>query len=172
LRYEVTHGRETFDVEIQEVSPDLYEIRVGEGAPVRVDACQTARTVYSLLIGAKQYEGSVDVLEDGTLDVHVGSSALEFGIVDQRMKLLAGTAGQAAVGKQELRADMPGKIVKVLVNEGDTVEADEGLLVIEAMKMENELRSPIAGRITAVQVSEGDAVESGELLVIVEPVEE
>jgi biotin carboxyl carrier protein len=172
LRYEVTHGREAFDVEVREISSDLYEIRIGEDAPVRVDACQTARTVYSLIIGAKQYEGGVDVLEDGTLDVHVGSSALEFGIVDQRMKLLTGAAGQAAEGKQELRAEMPGKIVKVLVNDGDTVEADQGLLVIEAMKMENELRSPIAGRITAVEVSEGDAVESGALLVIVEPLED
>jgi biotin carboxyl carrier protein len=169
VRYDVTHGSETFGVEIREISPDLYEVRVDGSEPVRVDACKTARTVYSLLIGARQYEGSVDALEQGLVDVHVGSSAFELRVVDERRRALAESVMPRAVGKQELRAEMPGKIVKVLVALGESVAAEQGVVVIEAMKMENELRSPIAGRVTELHVSEGDAVESGALLAVIEP---
>jgi biotin carboxyl carrier protein len=63
---------------------------------------------------------------------------------------------------------MPGRIVKVLVREGDTVAAQQGLVVVEAMKMENELRAPRAGQVTAVNVVEGMSVEGGAVLVVME----
>ena len=63
---------------------------------------------------------------------------------------------------------MPGRVVRVLVKAGDEVAARQGLVVVEAMKMENELTSPKAGRVKEVSVSEGTSVESGRLLVIVE----
>jgi biotin carboxyl carrier protein len=63
---------------------------------------------------------------------------------------------------------MPGKVARVLVSVGDTVEAGSGLVVIEAMKMENEITSPRAGRVTAVEVEQGRTVESGAPLVIIE----
>ncbi|RPJ54475.1 MAG: hypothetical protein EHM24_31740 [Acidobacteria bacterium] len=63
---------------------------------------------------------------------------------------------------------MPGKIVRVLVAPGDHVAARQGLVVVEAMKMENELRAPRAGRVKDVHVAEGALVESGRLLVVVE----
>jgi biotin carboxyl carrier protein len=63
---------------------------------------------------------------------------------------------------------MPGRIVRVLVAPGDEVVARQGLIVIEAMKMENELASPKAGRVKEVSVTEGTSVEAGRLLVIVE----
>ena len=63
---------------------------------------------------------------------------------------------------------MPGKIVKVLVKPGDAVEARQGVVIVEAMKMENELRSPKAGTVSEVRVAEGASVEAGAILVIVE----
>jgi biotin carboxyl carrier protein len=63
---------------------------------------------------------------------------------------------------------MPGKVVKVLVKPGDEVKARQGLVVVEAMKMENELRSPKDGRVAEVLVAEGASVEAGRLLVVVE----
>jgi biotin carboxyl carrier protein len=111
----------------------------------------------------------VDIRDDGTLDVHIGTSAFDFHAVDERRELLVGSAAGVAVGRQEIRAQMPGKIVKVLVSVGEQVAAEESLVIIEAMKMENELRSPIDGVVAAVEVSEGDAVETGALLVVVEP---
>ncbi len=63
---------------------------------------------------------------------------------------------------------MPGKVVKILVKAGDQVKARQGLVVVEAMKMENELRSPKDGRVSDVLVAEGASVEAGRLLVVVE----
>ncbi len=165
----MTHGRETFHVEVAEIGPHTYDVTVDDGETMRVDAVKNPRTVYSILLGARQYEGSVDELEGGTLDVHVGTSAFEFTAVDERRRLLAGAATMALSGRQEIRAQMPGKIVRVLVREGERVETDQGLLIIEAMKMENEIKSPIGGVVTEMAVSEGDAVETDALLVVVDP---
>jgi len=71
-------------------------------------------------------------------------------------------------GLQRLVAPMPGRVVRVLVKRGDEVQARQGLVVVEAMKMENELRAARAGRVTDVAVVEGASVESGRLLVVVE----
>ncbi len=172
MRYEVSHGRETFQVEVHEIGPHTYDVTVDDGETVRLDAVKNPRTVYSILLGARQYEGSVDEREDGTLDVHVGTSAFDLVAVDARRKLLLGTGAGAATGKQTLRAQMPGKIVKLLVRVGETVEAEQGLLVIEAMKMENEIRSPSEGTVTEIGVAEGDSVETNGLLVVVEPPED
>ncbi|MGH7905997.1 MAG: biotin/lipoyl-containing protein, partial [Candidatus Binataceae bacterium] len=68
----------------------------------------------------------------------------------------------------ELRAMMPGRVVSVLIEPGEVVEAGQGLVVVEAMKMENELRSPKPGKIAAVKVVAGQTVEKNDLLVIIE----
>jgi biotin carboxyl carrier protein len=79
-----------------------------------------------------------------------------------------GGGGAVAAGTQQVLAPMPGKVVKVLVKPGDDVKARQGLVVVEAMKMENELRSPKDGRVAEVLVTEGASVEAGRLLVVVE----
>jgi len=61
---------------------------------------------------------------------------------------------------------MPSRVVKILKEEGDSVELDEGVIVVEAMKMESELKAPSSGKIKEIRVSEGDAVESGTILVV------
>ncbi len=172
MRYEVTHGKETFHVDVKDTGGSVFEVTLGDEAPVHVDAFKTALTTYSILIDEKQYEGSVHELEDGTLDVHVGLSAYDFSVVDERRKLLTGSSTAQVSGKQELRAQMPGKIVKLLVTVGDQVEEDQGLAIIEAMKMENELKAAVSGTVTQIEVSEGDTVETDALLVVVEPPED
>jgi len=71
-------------------------------------------------------------------------------------------------GRVELKAMMPGRVVNVLVKPGDEVTADQGVLVVEAMKMENELKAPKAGKVIEVRVSAGQAVEKGEILAVIE----
>jgi biotin carboxyl carrier protein len=74
---------------------------------------------------------------------------------------------QVASGPRRIVAPMPGRVVKVLVKPGDTVDARQGLVVVEAMKMENELRAPGAGTVTEVKVTEGASVEANSVLVVI-----
>ena len=78
------------------------------------------------------------------------------------------THGAVALeGRQHVVAPMPGKVVRVLVHEGDTVESGQGILVVEAMKMQNEIRSPKAGTVERLNVKEGQPVNAGEVLCVV-----
>jgi biotin carboxyl carrier protein len=116
----------------------------------------------SLLIGDRSYEVTV-----GPGVVHVGGVPVEVGIARP-----TGRRGDSAThdhtGPQKVAAPMPGKIVKVLVKAGDRVEPRQGLVVVEAMKMENELRSRAAGTVTEVRAIEGSSVEAGAILIVVE----
>lgn len=86
-----------------------------------------------------------------------------------RRSAAGGAAGGGrAQGEQKVSAPMPGRVVRVLVAEGDTVEARQPVVVIEAMKMENELRSPVAGRVRQVSTAAGTSVEAGRVLVVIE----
>lgn len=87
--------------------------------------------------------------------------------VDGRRRRQGSSAG-AGKGEQRITAPMPGRVLRVLVKPGDDVTARQGLVVVEAMKMENELRAARAGRVRDVVVTEGISVEAGRLLVIVD----
>jgi biotin carboxyl carrier protein len=99
-----------------------------------------------------------------TLDGRVASAA-----INRRRTARGGADGGAAAdGEQAILAPMPGRVVRVLVAPGDEVAARQGVVVVEAMKMENELRSPKAGRVKDVLVTPGTSVDAGRVLVIVE----
>jgi biotin carboxyl carrier protein len=106
----------------------------------------------------------------GDLDVHLDGRTIAVQIrpagAFARQKK-AGT-GPAASGPQRIVAPMPGKVVRVLVRPGDEVKARQGLVVVEAMKMENELRAARDGRVRDVAVSEGQSVDAGAVLLTVE----
>jgi biotin carboxyl carrier protein len=105
---------------------------------------------------------------DSTWDVVAGGRLHAVRLVDP---LRAGSQGQDAEhpgGPTEVRAVMPGKVVALLAAEGDSIEAGQGLVVVEAMKMENEITAPRAGRLAAIKVKQGEAVESGALLLVLE----
>jgi len=121
--------------------------------------------VLSLLIGVKSYEVA---LAGST--VHVDGIPVEVAIAADRPFWAKGTVSSSsgAEGPQRIVAPMPGKIVKLLVKPGDRVEPRQGLVVVEAMKMENELRARAAGAVKEVRAVEGTTVEAGAILVILE----
>src|SRR4030065_584755 len=79
-----------------------------------------------------------------------------------------GGGGEDVAGKARAASPMPGKVVKLLVKEGEEVKSDQGVIVVEAMKMENELKSAVAGKVKEIFVKEGEGVEAGAKLVLVE----
>jgi biotin carboxyl carrier protein len=118
----------------------------------------------------KSYDVAFDRRSNGERVVHVNGRAVRVSIVDPRERLVRRRGPAAAVGSgpRSIVSPMPGRIVKVLVREGDAVAAQQGLLVIEAMKMENELRAPHAGRVTVVKVVDGMSVDGGAVLIVLE----
>ena len=153
-------------VEVEPVGPSLYRVRV-DGAEQVVDARSVAGGL-SLLIDGKNHEVSL-IRSGDDFDVLLASRRFRFHLLtEERARRAAARGGREASGRREVKASMPGKVIDVLVNVGDRVESKQGLLVIEAMKMENEIKSSGAGEVKEIHVARGQAVESGEVLVVLE----
>lgn len=143
------------------VSVDGREI-APDGQPVSVEHVEPG--VYSVLIGTRSFDVRVN---HGHGEAWIGGRRFEVLIEDPRELSASASSGQAA-GPRALVAPMPGKVVRLLAAEGDEVTAGQGLVVVEAMKMQNEMPAPKAGRLTAVRVSPGDSVAAGQVLATVE----
>jgi biotin carboxyl carrier protein len=135
-----------------------------DGRPLAATVKECGRGFLSLLVDGCSYD----------VGLHRGEGAFTV-VLDGRpipVTVTEGARGAAAVrpatGPVRVTAPMPGKIVRVQVAPGDEVQAQQGLLVMEAMKMENELKAPRAGRVREVSVREGQAVERGALLAVLE----
>ncbi len=107
----------------------------------------------------------------GEWDIVIHGRRHEVLVLDERRRAIRELSGSesASQGPMEVRAPMPGLIIKVEVDRGAEVERGQGLIVIEAMKMENELRATAAGRVSEIRVSAGQAVDKGEPLLVIEP---
>jgi biotin carboxyl carrier protein len=160
-------GEQSYGVEIEEIGKSLYRVAI-DGNEFLVDGKKTGRTNYSLIVDNRSFEIEVDNAED-EYRVLVDGRNYHVHLVDERRVRVGG--GQSDIqlqGRQKVSVPMPGKVIAVLVSEGDSVERGQGLVIVEAMKMENEVRSPIGGTVKEVKVKSGDAVEGGAVLLVVE----
>ena len=136
-------------------------------APFEIEARQTATgSAFVYLSDGRQIDAAVTPLEGGQVLVQWGAKDLTVQVRHRRP--LGATREHGHAGEVRVAAPMPGRIVRVLVTPGDTVVARQGLVVVEAMKMENELGAPRGGRVREVTVTEGTSVESGRVLVVIE----
>jgi biotin carboxyl carrier protein len=135
------------------------------GPPIEVtfDLRETEPGVYSVLVEGRSYE--VRILQPGEARINGRTLAIE--VFDPRA-LRGRRAGDASDGPQNIAAAMPGKVIRVLISAGDPVAAGQGLIVVEAMKMQNEMKSPKAGRVVEVKTSAGATVAAGDVLVVIE----
>ena len=160
-------GEQTYAVEIEEIGTGLYRVSV-DGNEFLVDGKKTGRTNYSLIVDNRSFEIEVDNADD-EYQVLVDGRNYHVNLVDERRVRIGGAQpGVQLQGRQTVSVPMPGKVIEVLVSAGDSVEKGQGLVIVEAMKMENEVRSPINGEVKEIKVKPGDAVEGGAVLVIVE----
>jgi biotin carboxyl carrier protein len=167
-RYLTTIRGETerVPVDIVDIGGGRYVLTV-DGREHDVDALTLDHGV-SLLIDGRSHDVELDEAGD-EVQVLVDAELLVVDVADERSLLLrAGAAGFTVTGKVTLTAPMPGKVVKVLVVPGSQVTEGQGLVVVEAMKMENELKSPKAGTVIEVFAKEGSAVETNAKLLTVE----
>jgi biotin carboxyl carrier protein len=122
--------------------------------------------VYSVLLEGRSFEARIERTAEAWA-VTIGGRRFEIEVADPR-RLSRRTRSLERQGHQRVTAPMPGKVVRVLVAEGDTVETGQGIAVIEAMKMQNEIKAPKQGRIAALSVREGATVAAGEVLAVIE----
>jgi biotin carboxyl carrier protein len=119
--------------------------------------------IFSILIDGRSYQATV--LAPGTIQVNDRVFSVE--VFDPR-ELRARSSAGASHGRQNIVAPMPGKVVRILVSVGDAIEKGQGLIVVEAMKMQNEMKSPKAGTVVEIKTKDGATVAAGEILVVIE----
>lgn len=139
-----------------------------DGQPVQADAAEITLNTLSLLLEGQSYEVRITPSPDGHLKLQTGLQEFTAEVADPRAWRGRKHGALEAEGRQQIVAPMPGKVVRILVNAGDKVEAGQGLLVVEAMKMQNEIRSPKTGTVERLHVKEGQPVNAGEVLAWVE----
>jgi len=138
-----------------------------DGQSVNADAVQVAPNTISVLLDGQGFEVHVTPSLDGTIKLQTGPHEFTAELQDPRAWQGRKHGATETEGRQQIVAPMPGKVIRLLVAAGDQVEAGQGLLVVEAMKMQNEIRSTKTGRVERVQVKEGQNVNAGELLCVV-----
>jgi len=138
-----------------------------DGQPAEADVVEIAPYTLSLLLDGQAFEIRVTPLQDGSLKLQSGRHEFSAEVVDPRAWRGRKHGALEAEGRQQVFAPMPGKVIRILVQEGDQVETGQGLLVVEAMKMQNEIRSPKGGTVERLHVKEGQPVNAGEVLCVV-----
>ena len=139
------------------VNGRMYELKVFRPEP----------GIYTLLVGPRVIEVHVEGnAQAGTVKATVRDRVWHLRVADRRHRRRTGDSGSE--GRISLTARMPGKVVRLLAEVGSTVHAGQGILVLEAMKMQNEVKAPKSGRLAEIRVREGQPVGAGELLAIIE----
>jgi biotin carboxyl carrier protein len=140
-----------------------------DGRDYEFEALEPEPGIYLFTLGGRVYECRV---EGGAAremcEVRVHDVAYEVSLIDPKRLRGARGAGTETSGRAQVAASMPGKVVRVLVEVGASVEAGDGLVIVEAMKMQNELKSPKGGRVVEVRAEAGATVNAGDVLVVVE----
>ncbi len=138
-----------------------------DGVPVAIEAHLLRPGVLSLIVEGRAWRV---VLEDDANEpaVHVAGERIAYRIDDPRSLKARRAHSAGADGPKAIKASMPGRVVRVLARRGEAVEAQQGIVVIEAMKMQNEMKSPKAGKVAELRVSTGDTVAAGDVLAVIE----
>ena len=164
MTYEIAIDGRSYRLDLSQAE-GRWSCRV-DGREVEVDAVLARPNVLSLRIDNKAYEVKCERV-GGDVHIWVGSQRFAVDLRDPR-SLRGRTRAVDDHGPKKLTAPMPGKVVRILLTQGTDVEAGAGVLVVEAMKMQNEVKSPKKGTIQKILVSEGTAVNAGDVLAIVE----
>jgi biotin carboxyl carrier protein len=166
MNYYINLGDKEVLVGVTESGVAQFKIRV-EDREIDVDAHKVESDAWSIVIDNRIYEADI-VVSNENIEVLIRGDRYPLRVLNEQKKALSRASEAAEGGKQHIDAPMPGKVVKVLVEEGEEVAANQGVVIIEAMKMENEFKSRAPGKVIEVFVKEGDIVEGGEKLLLIE----
>ena len=165
MKYTAVVQGERLEIEFERKSDGMLQARIGENS-YTLESRTVEPGIYWFNLDNRSFEIAVTANGEA-YSVSVANRPIDIEILDSRAALRK-AAQQGHDGVAEIRAPMPGKIVKILAAEGSEVQANQGILVMEAMKMQNEIKSPKQGVLKRLSVQEGAAVSSGDLLAAVE----
>ncbi|HSY66058.1 MAG TPA: acetyl-CoA carboxylase biotin carboxyl carrier protein subunit [Terriglobales bacterium] len=163
--YDVTIDGKGFRLELERAETG-WQCRLND-REVKIDAVLTRRDVLSVLIDGKAYEIK---REHTAADTHLWVGSVRYLAELRDPRSLRGRRGAGAddKGPKKILAPMPGKVIRVLIDQGQPIEAGQSILVVEAMKMQNEIKSPKKGTMQKIMAVEGATVNAGDVLAIVE----
>ena len=167
MSYVATIDEREVTISVEDLGGSNYKVAI-DGVEHIVDAQLIAGTLWSVLYGNGSFEVDVTRLPAEEFEVLIQGDCHKFTLMNEQRRAMIRAGGKGSAGKAMLTSPMPGKVVKLLVNEGQEVEAGQGVIVVEAMKMENELKAAVAGKVKEIFVEEGQVVESGAKLLLVE----
>ena len=170
MKFEIDVNGRTRSVSIERAAEGRYTVLL-DGGSREIDAVRTGVHGLSVLRHDGDLSHDVQVTPTGNpgeMLVTLGGRTVSVSINARQTRRAGADAAAGGQGEQAVTAPMPGRVVRVLVNAGDEVAARQGVVVVEAMKMENELRSPKAGRVKEVSVTPGTSVEAGRVLLVIE----
>ena len=166
LQAELNH--EKYEIEIKrdgekvfaEIDGRSYELEASEPEP-HVYLLKNAGKIYEIFVSPQKNAGE-------PFQVRVKSNEFEINLIDPKRLRGAGLGAEQGEGAAEIKTAMPGKIVRVLTEQGAAIKAGEGVIVVEAMKMQNEMKSPKDGTVKEIRFAEGATVNAGDVLAIIE----
>lgn len=163
MRYTLETDGQTLAVEVDPLGAGRYRVRIGDG-PVRTLDAEVDGDLVHLVDGTASH--AVRIAARGERS-HVQLAGLDatLTVLDARAARRRATAATTGSGAEIVRSPMPGRVVAVLVKQGDAVTVGQGIAIVEAMKMENELRAEITGVVATVHVAAGDRVDGNATLV-------
>jgi biotin carboxyl carrier protein len=162
MKFDVQIAGKTRTVELQ-LDSDRWQISL-DGVALDADAVEISPNIFSILLNGESYEVRLAAANDGKLTLQTRHHEFVAQVIDPRAWRGRRHGPVEAEGRQQIVAPMPGKVVRLLVKTGDKVETGQGLLVVEAMKMQNEVRSPKTGTVERLLANEGQAVNAGDIL--------
>lgn len=172
MDYKIDVEDTVFDVQVEALGGRLYRVSLAD-RDHRVDVLEVSENLYSMICDGRSYE--VDIVEEGnTYEIFIKGKSYLAEVLRPEKKLPLPTQERETTPSLEERTvttPMSSKVIKVLIALGETVEIDQVLLIVEAMKMEMPITSPIQGKVQDVLVKEGQILEEGERLVTLRPLQ-
>jgi len=159
MKYVALINNEQYEIEIDNDGNILLN-----GEPRDVDFLPLGASLYSVITDGKSLEVVIDD-EQGNYQVMMGGRLYEGQVLDERALMMAQRRGGLGGGSGEVNSPMPGLIVAVPVEEGQTVSQGQTVVILESMKMQNELKAPIDGVVGSVNVETGQTVDKNALLI-------
>ncbi len=152
-------------VEVLNQTGNIYHVKI-DGKEYKLDVLQVESSVYSVIYNGKSI--NLELIEGDTANqykVNTRTDHFKIEVIDPIIRYKSSVAGKSLKTENNIEAPMPGRIVKIIVSEGDTIEKDDTAIIVSAMKMESEYKAPVSGTVSKIHVSEGDTIDGGAILI-------